>query len=391
MAKKRTKEAEANNFVSFNNISFDSSLKKRSVGGGVYLLVLFLGILVGIGSILYFFNQRVDLTGYAVKDSTLTLSVNSYINADSVIVFKTETQEIEKKVSELNLELVNGSYYVDTLSFDINELGFDLEKEDTITASLIDNGNTIAESERTYSKEKKKEEVIEENETEETTPELNETTESINETKEGTPSNETQEETSVENETQEVIQIPESNETELPIENKTEETVQNETTEQPVQEENKTEVQIPELNESISIPIANRTPEQNLTANETITIPITNETASNITLQNVTTVINKSEQTVQLRAEINKPVKWKKTIKLENKSNLTVEIPKESNNINVIKKENGKSIDLDENNLKIERDGKIEEALSTDLLTGNAIGSSESNWIRALTTWIKDI
>src|SRR3989344_3024137 len=287
MAKKRTKEAEANNFVSFNNISFDSSLKKRGVGGGVYLLVLFLGILVGIGSILYFFNQRVDLTGYAVKDSTLTLSVNSYVNEDSVIVFKTETQEIEKKVSELNLELVNGSYYIGTLSFDITELGLDLEKEDTITASLIDNGNTIAESERTYSKEKKKEEVIEENETEETTPELNETTESINETKEGTPSNETQEETSVENETEEVIQIPEANETQLPIENKTEETVQNETTElpieqEPIQEENKTEVQIPELNESISIPIANRTPEQNLTANETITIPITNETASNI-------------------------------------------------------------------------------------------------------------
>src|SRR3989344_4777578 len=239
MAKKRTKEAEANNFVSFNNISFDSSLKKRSVGGGVYLLVLFLGILVGIGSILYFFNQRVDLTGYAVKDSTLTLSVNSYINADSVIVFKTETQEIEKKVSELNLELVNGSYYVDTLSFDINELGFDLEKEDTITASLIDNGNTIAESELTYSKEEKKEEVIELNEAETTAPESNET-------KEGTPSNETQEETSVENETEEVIQIPEANETQLPIENKTEETVQNETTElpieqEPIQEENKTE------------------------------------------------------------------------------------------------------------------------------------------------------
>ena len=80
-----------------------------------------------------------------------------------------------------------------------------------------------------------------------------------------------------------------------------------------------------------------------------------------------------------------------KTIKLENRTNLTVAIPKESSNINVIKKEEGKSIDLDEANIKIERDGKVEEGLSTNLLTGNIIGSSESNWIRALTTWIKDI
>src|SRR3989338_6740420 len=335
MVKKRIKRGCVTSLFDFSRWED----KKAQIGLNIYFFVLFFAVLVGVGSVLYFWEGGFGLTGFstAKKDSTLTLSVNSYVNADSVIIFKTETQEIEKKVSELNLELVNGSYYVDTLSFDITELGLDLEKEFTVTASLIDNGNTIAESELTYSKEEEKDEIVEENATEETTaPESNETEEIT--------SNETQEDMPVQNETQEVIQIPEANETELPIENKTEGTIQNETTEQPVQEENKTEVQIPELNESISIPILNKTTEQNLTANETITIPITNETASNITLQNVTTVINKSEQTVQLRAEINKPVKWKKTIKLENKSNLTVEIPKESNNINVIKKENGKAL-----------------------------------------------
>ena len=164
MVKKRIKRGCVTSLFDFSSWGN----KKAQIGLNIYLFVLFFAVLVGVGSVLYFWEGGFGATGFstAKKDSTLTLSVNSYVNADSVIVFKTETQEIEKKVSELNLELVNGSYYIGTLSFDINELGFDLEKEDTITASLIDNGNTIAESERTYSKEKKKEEVIEENETE---------------------------------------------------------------------------------------------------------------------------------------------------------------------------------------------------------------------------------
>ena len=270
MVKKRIKRGCVSSLFDFS--SWEN--KKAQIGLNIYLFVLFFAVLVGLGSVLYFWEGGFGLTGFSTvkKDSTLTLSVNSYVNADSVIIFKTETQEIEKKVSELNLELANGSYYVDTLSFDITEIGLDLEKEDIITASLIDNGNTIAESELTYSKEKEKDEIVEENTTEETiaTPELNETEEST--------SNETQEDMPVQNETQEVIQIPEANETELPIE------------QEPKREENKAEVQIPELNETI--PILNKTTEQNLT--------IINETVSNITLQNVTTKeANKSEQTIQ--------------------------------------------------------------------------------------------
>ena len=66
----------------------------------LYPIFFVLVILVITGSF-YFWTRQFDLTGFAVKDSVLTLKINDYVGMSSVIVFKTQTQETQKKVSEL--------------------------------------------------------------------------------------------------------------------------------------------------------------------------------------------------------------------------------------------------------------------------------------------------
>ena len=117
----------------------------------LYPIFFVLVILVITGSF-YLWTRQFDFTGFAVKDSVLTLKINDYVGMSSVIVFKTQTREIQKKVSELNLRLVNGTYFIGTLSFNFDGLGLNLKDEDVITASLIDNGKIIATTELNYAK-----------------------------------------------------------------------------------------------------------------------------------------------------------------------------------------------------------------------------------------------
>ena len=102
-------------------------------------------------------------------------------------------------------------------------------------------------------------------------------------------------------------------------------------------------ITIPE--ENITLPETNETqPEENPTE-ENITLPETNETQpeENPTLpENVTEPIEETIETgdklTQLPAEINKPVKWIRTIKNENLNpTITIQIPKEAINLEVKK------------------------------------------------------
>ncbi len=62
----------------------------------------------------------------------------------------------------------------------------------------------------------------------------------------------------------------------------------------------------------------------------------------NLNVSNMTTgQINESSEDIQLAAEINKPVKWKKNINLENSSNISVNLRKDASNIKVKKKDTG--------------------------------------------------
>ncbi|MBI4158756.1 hypothetical protein HY500_00685, partial [Candidatus Woesearchaeota archaeon] len=248
-----------------------------------FTLLIF--VILVIVSSFYFWRQS-DLTGFAVKEEFLTLTVNSYVNEDSVIIFKTDTEEIQKKVSELNLELINGSYYVDILNFDINELGLELEKNSIVTAALIDDGSIIAETEIKIKEAEIQGETI-------TAEEPNQTTELTDETEViiAEELNQTINETET---IPEPNQTAELNET-IQLQNETEEI-------QAPENEEANETQTLIINQTIS------------TLNQTIelnqTLPLLNQTAINETAE-----ANKSEQLLQLRAEINKPVKWKKKIK----------------------------------------------------------------------------
>lgn len=66
---------------------------------------------------------------------------------------------------------------------------------------------------------------------------------------------------------------------------------------------------------------------------------ITNETIANETITNITEIANATISTIQLTPQItlNKPVKWKKQINPESTGNLTVIIPSEAKNIDVLK------------------------------------------------------
>ena len=121
--------------------------------------------------------------------------------------------------------------------------------------------------------------------------------------------------------------VPEQNTT-VSEQNPESNIIQNNTIEQNITIVNETTSHITSLNEtSINITIVNETISNITIINETLT----NETITNLKTGNIT--IN----TIQYGAVINKPVKWKKNIKLDNVGEIKVEIPKEANNITVYK------------------------------------------------------
>ena len=97
-----------------------------------------------------------------------------------------------------------------------------------------------------------------------------------------------------------------------------------------------------------------------------------NITAVNATGTNVTNTSVVEEKTIQYQAVIGKPVRWKKIIKLnETKSNITVELPKEAKNINVTKKVENETIEVEKARIKTP---EFETSVGTfNAITGNLI------------------
>jgi len=102
------------------------------------------------------------------------------------------------------------------------------------------------------------------------------------------------------------------------------------------------------IEENITQPETNITVPENITAPTNITVPeipknitlpeinLTNITIENITEQNITEA-NATIITTQYQAKIGQPVKWKKTIILEEPKTIKVKLPKQAENITVNK------------------------------------------------------
>ncbi len=180
--------------------------------------------------------------------------------------------------------------------------------------------------------------------------------------------------------TEEPIQeTPAETPTETTEEEETNETIEeieeetNETVEQPTSNETITEV----VNETEII--ANQT-----TTNQTVTNEgILNETAFNESLTNVTVAnetiesnltTNISIKTIQYKAVIGKPVKWKKIVSNVSEA-ITVEIPKTSENITLNKIKDDEVVEnTSENNLS------ENNVFGSNLITGQAISEKGENF-----------
>ena len=118
----------------------------------------------------------------------------------------------------------------------------------------------------------------------------------------------------------------------------------------------------------------NKSTESNMTdliesVNETIpdTNPITPETIVSSNETRVETV-----KTVE-QVRIGRPVTWIKTVKLENPTNISIEIPKQASNLTVEKITNNIKQKVDKKKIKLEDQGVITPIIDTNLLTGLAI------------------
>ena len=198
-----------------------------------------------------------------------------------------------------------------------------------------------------------------------------------------------------ENETEEII--PEVNETltNETIEDETNETLVKEVNESVVEEVNETLVEevnesvvedvvdggISEINETlVNETVLNETLINETLINETlINETLINETLINETLVNETvlneTLVNISQvnvSTLQYRAVINRPVKWLKKIDISDGENLTIELPKDAENISVLTNEEvGEAFDSIGDYGEVVDDADREEVVSGGLLTGN--------------------
>jgi hypothetical protein len=126
------------------------------------------------------------------------------------------------------------------------------------------------------------------------------------------------------------------------------------------------------IEENISL-IENITLPENITITENITIeeePILIEENITVTEEGVA----KSEEIIQGYAEINKPVKWIKKIKLdETVNNLTIELPKYISDIKISKVEDEIKEEISENKIKVIENGEIKPIEETNLITGGDI------------------
>jgi hypothetical protein len=111
------------------------------------------------------------------------------------------------------------------------------------------------------------------------------------------------------------------------------------------------------ITENITLPI------ENITLLENVTLPVKNVTVAPVN-------ISKAEELIQGQAEINKPVKWIKKIRLnETVNNLTVKLPQNISNVKVRKIINGLKEEVREDKLKVRESMEI-KPIKESLITG---------------------
>ncbi len=150
--------------------------------------------------------------------------------------------------------------------------------------------------------------------------------------------------------------------------------------------ETSTNTSAPTVPEVPVIPETNITPENitvpevNTTIPENATIPETNITAGNATT--ILTEENATIETIQYQAILNQPVKWRKSINPEAEGNMTIELPREAENVvvNKIENQNTKrvsSFSITGGVINSNEKGFFFKLLAFLGLTGRAVDSSE--------------
>ena len=144
-----------------NNLSFNKLLKvipspdyiktsSSAIPGPVNIsdlrgtFLFLLTIFIGLG--LFYYFSGLGITGLVVySDSNINLEVNNFASKDAQVFVSVNNQEINRSITQFNLDLVNESYYVSNLSLDIISLNFSLDPGTyEFIASLIDNNTELA-------------------------------------------------------------------------------------------------------------------------------------------------------------------------------------------------------------------------------------------------------
>ena len=135
-----------------------------------------------------------------------------------------------------------------------------------------------------------------------------------------------------------------------------------------------------ELNETDDGVLVNNTineTEINVSLNisdENLSLNLTDVGLTNVTLLNISNSSTSNITDSYSNVSINKPVKWKKRVKLsEETSNLTIELDSSAENVSLVEIENGEEISLDLDNVYMNDSGVERPIESTNLVTGSAI------------------
>ncbi len=152
-----------------------------------------------------------------------------------------------------------------------------------------------------------------------------------------------------------------------------------------------------ELNKTIDIVNQTNITEVNETSS-TIPYNLTNITKTNETLnkteaQNTTTKpVNKTETIIQYQAEIGKPVKWVKKIKLDKAvENISVELPENIENVKIYKFTDGNKFDINIDKIKLNKSGKHIPIAQTNLITGYVVLGYKEDWHTKILDWLNYI
>ncbi len=323
------------------------SVKKNSLKL-VLGIVLFFIVLAGVFLIA---NGNFDFTGKITSEDggSVAEGVSDSVSQENVPVVSDEKE-------------ISGGSDIESQETNLEEI---IEEETEAVEETIE--ETIEETTEETDVVEESEEIIEGDSISNETETIFEENETTNEEIISEEINETQE---ILNETDSENNISLDNETEITLpENETSEEENNETTNVSgtgagdgifevgingtIPENETSEI----INESFNI-----TEEINETLEENLTLEVVNFTDGSLKID-----------TTQYGAVVGMPVKWKKKITIENMANISVELPKEAENITVYKISNEV-----ENETSGEEENNLRENVSSFSITGNVVAGKNS-------------